>query len=81
MITALIIIALMFLYLGYETQWFTVRLESGKNQALQSNSEGVKVEVNSKLSPPISELNKPAEFIPLDMPEFTGKLKIICKRS
>jgi hypothetical protein len=75
-----------------ETDFMRVRLPYGK--ALQSNSTGIEV-VSHSLPLPVLSLAtkpqplllampiihfKPSVFEPMDMPEFTGKINIVCKR-
>jgi hypothetical protein len=106
MITTIAVIGMAMFWLGYETNWFTIRLPYGKantpkypdnpleNDALQSKSNGVKDGVNSLSLPepilmlaevkPVLLLDtahfKPSLFETLDMPEFTGKINIVCER-
>ena len=75
MILALIIILLAFAWLAKETDYFRVRLESTEYQRTQAE-----VKVNASTEPEKPSLYKPVEFTPLDMPEMTGTLNIICKR-
>ncbi len=77
MIVAIIIISLALAWLAYETKGLTIRLESTEYQRLVNTP----VKVNHT---PESKENtgpyKPAEFIPEVLPEYIGKLKIICER-
>ena len=74
MIVSIIIILLAFAWLGKETDYLRVRLESTEYQRAQQS----KVNANTETEKP--SLYKPVEFTPLDMPEFTGTLNIICER-
>jgi hypothetical protein len=87
-IISLSIIALALVWLGYETKYFTIRLESyeyQKDQTLQSKSSGIETSASVILPTPPDTTEpatpyKPSDFTPLDMPELTGNLNIICKR-
>lgn len=83
MIATLLIIGIALAWLGYETDWLTVRLESTEYQraklATQAKTEygntdmgKVKADMPEDM-PPL----KPTIFTPLDMPETTGELNII----
>ena len=79
MILGIVLIVLSFAWLLYETDFLRIRLHSTecqKNKALQSNPSGIETDLNST----VSMGYKPVEFIPLDMPDLTGNLNIICKR-
>lgn len=79
MILGIVLIVLSVAWLLHETDFLRIRLESTeyqKSNAPRLNSKGIEDGLNSTVSTPY----KPAEFIPLDMPDFTGNLKIICKR-
>ena len=92
MIAAIIIIALALAWLGYESNWFTIRLESAEYQRLNlaksssdrtSDFESENVGLNPALATKQGDNStpyKPSEFTPLDMPELTGSLNIICER-
>ncbi len=76
MIATLCFTALAFLWLLKETDWLTVRLPMGRA-------------VNTKVlllpaGKPVLLLDtvhyKPTQFEPVDMPEMTGSLNIVCKR-
>lgn len=79
MILGIVLIVLSFAWLLYETDFLRIRLESTtyqKHQITLSNSKGMGTESDS-----VAPMKyKPVEFIPLDMPDTTGNLKIICKR-
>ena len=90
MIATIIIVSLALTWLGFETQWLSIRLPVG----IQSNSTGIEVESHSLPLPVLSLATKPqplllampvihfkpSEFTPLDMPDFTGNIKVICVR-
>lgn len=83
MIAMLIIIGLAFAWLLYETDFMRIRLESTefqKSKAMTAKSEGIDSCLNSTV-PTDTEPYKPSVFTPLDMPETTGNLNILCKRS
>ena len=78
MIPTLIIMALAFLWLGYETDWLRVRLLVGKPA-----SKGILLLPAGKVDPVLlldTVHYKPSRFEPLDMPATTGELNIVCKR-
>jgi len=77
MIATLLIIAIALAWLLFETDFLRIRLESTeyqKKQALQSKNKAIETESNT------TEPYKPTVFIPLEIPEFTGTLNIICER-
>ena len=78
MIATIIIILLAFVWLGFETDFMRVRLESTEYQrAAKAQAEVSKIKADM---PEDTEPLKPLEFTPLDMPEFTGSLNIVCER-
>ena len=84
MLLSIIIILLGFAWLGYETDFMRVRLESSKYQWQQlaiKEYRTSKVNANTETEAPEETTPlKPVEFTPLDMPDFTGTLNIVCKR-
>jgi len=86
MIATLLIICIALAWLGYETDWLTVRLESTEYQRQQLAIKAKREFGNMPMSkvkdmPEEAEsLYQPSQFTPLDMPEFTGTLNIICER-
>ncbi len=74
MIATIIMIALAFVWLAYETDYMQVRLPVGKAPEPTAQAD------NSKIMPEDTPTLKPVEFTPLDMPEFTGSLNIVCER-
>ena len=79
MIATIIILAVAFTWLGFETQWLSIRLPVGKqpvNKTLLLSQGEVKPQ------PLLLDTfhTKSSEFIPLDMPDFTGNINIVCKR-
>ena len=77
MIAAIIIISLAFLWLAYESKWFTIRLESTEYQKAVIAQGKVNHIVNHDTEN--STPYKPSEFVPAEMPEFTGNLNIVCQ--
>ncbi len=74
MIATLLIIGIALAWLGYETDWLRIRLESTEYQrAVKAQQSKVKTDMPEQTEP-----LKPLEFTPLDMPEFTGSLNVIC---
>jgi len=71
MIPTIIILLGALYWLLKETDYLRVRLPMGKpaNKTTESQPQ-VSYDPNFK----------PSEFIPLDMPEFTGKVNILCER-
>jgi len=84
MIPTIIIVALAFAWLLHETDFLRIRLESTeyqKSKAIESKSEGIKDLTNDNVSSESDKTPyKPTVFIPLEMPELTGTLNIMCKR-
>jgi len=74
MIATIIIIALAFIWLAKETDYLRVRLETTEYQRAKQG----KVNASTETEKP--SLYKPTEFTPLDIPEMTGSLNIICKK-
>ena len=78
MIPTLIITVLAFYWLLKETDWLRIRLPIGKPT------------ISKTLLLPAGKVNpvllldtihyKPSQFVPLDIPDTTGSLNIICKR-
>ena len=78
MIPTLIIMALAFLWLGYETDWLRVRLLVGKPA-----SKGILLLPAGKVETVLlldTIHYKPSQFEQLDIPETNGELNIVCKR-
>ena len=81
MIATLIIIGIALAWLGYETDWLSIRLESTEYQHQQLNRAQVKAEFSNNADmPEDSTPYRPSEFTPLDMPEMAGTLNIVCER-
>ena len=83
MIATLIIILLGLIWLGYETDWLRIRLESTEYQRQQlakAKTEYGNTAMVATDKPEDTTPYRPSEFTPLDMPEFTGSLNIVCKR-
>ena len=86
MIACIILVGLAFLWLGFESRWFTIRLVA-YSKPLQSNSTGLKPQNHTvALTEPATQENdtterNPVIFTALDMPDIPGTLTIICKRS
>ena len=74
MIIALVVIAIGLSWLLKETDYLRIRLETTEYQAMKIKPAIPEVAPESKMP------YKPSEFTPLDMPEFTGNLTIICER-
>jgi hypothetical protein len=79
MIPAILILALAFGWLLYETNFMRVRLPVGSKPA---NKTLLLTQGEVKPQPLLLDTvhYKPSQFEPLDMPEFTGSLNIVCKR-
>lgn len=80
MIATIIILVIALAWLGYETDWLRVRLESTEYQRAklaerQAETASVKPDMPEETEP-----LKPLEFTPLDMPDFAGSLNIVCER-
>ena len=78
MLVAIILISIAFGWLGYETQWFTIRLLVGELPEKDDDDDDYadnKAEHNP--NPPITN---PVIFTPLDMPELQGAINIGYKR-
>ncbi len=78
MIATLLVVTLAFLWLLKETDWLRIRLPAGKpivKKVLLLPAGNIK---------PVLLLDtihyKPSQFEPLDMPDTTGGLNIICRR-
>lgn len=85
MIATLTIIAVAFIWMLRETDYLRVRLESTEYQRQQLAIKAKQNFGNMPMSkvkdmPEDTEPLKPLEFTPLDMPEFTGSLNIVCER-
>jgi hypothetical protein len=93
MITAIIIISLAYGYLLYETKGLSIRLQTGKDIDLDSDSDSGYVKSNNdyllhnndyadndKERNPNPPITKPVIFTPLDMPELQGTINIGYKR-
>ena len=83
MIPTIIIVVIAFAWLLYETDFMRIKLESTeyqKSKALQSKSEGINDLTNDNVPSESDMPYKPTVFIPLEMPELTGTLNIMCKR-
>lgn len=83
MIMAIVIIALALVWLMYETKFMRIRLESTEYQKAVIAQGKVNHDVNHDTESDTESENrtpyKPSEFVPADMPEFTGKLNIVCR--
>ena len=79
MIALLIILTLAFTWLLKETDYLRVRLESTESQRIQlvkvKMANSAKADIPEGMTPV-----KPLIFTPLDMPDLTGSLNIICER-
>ncbi len=84
MLATIIIVSLALAWLGWESNWLTIRLPYGatSHPALLLAPEPARLALPA--ANPVLLLDtvhyKPSQFIPLDMPETTGSLNIICKR-
>ena len=72
MIITLTVIAIALFWLLKETDYLRIRLETTEYQAMK-----IKPEIVTHDNTPEVHY-KPSQFTPLDMPDFTGKLNIIC---
>ncbi len=79
MIATIIILAIAFTWLGFETKGLTIRLESTEYQKAVIAQGKVNHDVNHDTETNNPSLYKPSEFVPAEMPEFTGNLNIVCK--
>ena len=90
MIALLIILALEFAWLLKETDYLRVRLESTEYQRTQLAQTDTLQAKRDWGTMPMNRIDKqsntnipplkPVEFTPLDLPDFTGSLNIICER-
>ena len=79
MIAAIIIIGIAFTWLLKETDYLRIRLESTEYQKAVIAQGKVNHIVNHDTEAENKTPYKPSEFVPADMPEFTGKLNIVCQ--
>lgn len=81
MIATIIILAIAFTWLLKETDLLRVRLESTEYQRAVIAQGKVNHDVNHDTEAEAENRipYKPSEFVPADMPEFTGKLNIVCQ--
>lgn len=78
MIPAIVTIAIAFFWLLIETDFMRVRLPIGK----VANKTLLLPQGEVKPQPLLLDTfhTRPSEFTPLDMPEFTGTINIVCRR-
>jgi len=81
MIAAIILIGIAFTWLLKETDYLRIRLESTEYQKAVIAQGKVNHDVNHDTETETENTTpyKPSEFVPADMPEFTGKLNIVCQ--
>ncbi len=93
MIATILIVGIALAWLGYESDWLTIRLPYGATSQPASllTPETTRATMPAKPNPVLLLTTvkyllldtvhyKPSQFIPLDMPETTDSLNIICKR-